>query len=77
MDKSAYQIFQQESPGIASAFNKLIEAVGKPSALDPKTKHLIYIAIKIVTGDQGAALAHVPLGRSLVPRGRNCGKPLC
>ena len=65
MYKSGYQIFQQESPEIAAAFNKLIEAIAKPSALDPKTKHLIYIAMKIVTGDQGAALAHVPLVKKL------------
>ena len=65
MDKSGYQIFQQESPEIAAAFNKLIEAIAKPSALDPKTKHLIYIAMKIVTGDQGAALAHVPMVKKL------------
>jgi alkylhydroperoxidase/carboxymuconolactone decarboxylase family protein YurZ len=65
MDKSGYQIFQQESPEIAEAFNKLVEAIAKPSTLDPKTKHLIYIAMKIVTGDQGAALAHVPLVKKL------------
>ena len=65
LDKSGYQIFQEESPEIAAAFNKLIEAVAKPSALDPKTKHLLYIAMKIVTGDQGAALAHVPLAKKL------------
>jgi alkylhydroperoxidase/carboxymuconolactone decarboxylase family protein YurZ len=65
MDKSGYQIFQQESPEIAAAFNKLIETIAKPSALDPKTKHLIYIAMKIVTGDQGAALANVPLVKKL------------
>jgi alkylhydroperoxidase/carboxymuconolactone decarboxylase family protein YurZ len=65
LDKSGYQIFQEESPEIAAAFNKLIEAVAKPSALDPKTKHLLYIAMKIVTGDQGAALAHVPFAKKL------------
>jgi alkylhydroperoxidase/carboxymuconolactone decarboxylase family protein YurZ len=65
LDKSGYQIFQEESPEIAASFNKLIEAVAKPSALDPKTKHLLYIAMKIVTGDQGAALAHVPFAKRL------------
>jgi alkylhydroperoxidase/carboxymuconolactone decarboxylase family protein YurZ len=63
MDKSGYQIFQEESPEIAAAFNKLIEAVAKPSALDVKTKHLLYIAMKIVTGDNGAALAHVSFAK--------------
>lgn len=52
-------VFQSDSPEIAGAFNKLIEAIAKPSALDGKTKQLLYIAMKIVTDDLGAALAHV------------------
>jgi AhpD family alkylhydroperoxidase len=59
MSKSGYMTFQSESPEIAGAFNKLIETIAKPSALDGKTKQLLYIAIKIVTDDVGAALAHV------------------
>lgn len=59
MSKSGYMTFQTESPEIAGAFNKLIEAIAKPSALDGKTKQLLYIAMKIVTDDVGAALAHV------------------
>jgi AhpD family alkylhydroperoxidase len=59
MSKSGYMTFQTESPEIAGAFNKLIETIAKPSALDGKTKQLLYIAMKIVTDDVGAALAHV------------------
>lgn len=59
MSKSGYMTFQSESPEIAGAFNKLIETIAKPSALDGKTKQLLYIAMKIVTDDVGAALAHV------------------
>jgi alkylhydroperoxidase/carboxymuconolactone decarboxylase family protein YurZ len=59
MSKSGYMVFQSESPEVAGAFNKLIEAIAKPSALDGKTKQLLYIAMKIVTDDIGAALAHV------------------
>jgi alkylhydroperoxidase/carboxymuconolactone decarboxylase family protein YurZ len=65
MSKSGYQLFQEESPEIAAAFKKLTEALAKPSALDAKTKNLLYIAMKIVTGDLGAALAHVPLAKKL------------
>ena len=65
MDKSGYQIFQEESPEVAATFNKLIEELAKPSAIDAKTKHLIYIAMKIVTGDEGAALVHVPFAKKL------------
>jgi alkylhydroperoxidase/carboxymuconolactone decarboxylase family protein YurZ len=59
MSKSGYMVFQTESPEVAGAFNKLIETIAKPSALDGKTKQLLYIAMKIVTDDIGAALAHV------------------
>jgi alkylhydroperoxidase/carboxymuconolactone decarboxylase family protein YurZ len=65
MVKSGYQIFQEESPEIASAFNKLIETIAKPSALDGKTKNLLYIAMKIVTDDVGAALVHVSFAKKL------------
>jgi alkylhydroperoxidase/carboxymuconolactone decarboxylase family protein YurZ len=44
MSKSGYMVFQQESPEVAGAFNKLIEAIAKPSALDGQTKQLMYIA---------------------------------
>ncbi len=65
MQKTGYQIFQEESPEIAQAFNKLIETIAKPSVIDPKTKNLLYIAMKIVTNDQGAALAHVSFAKKL------------
>jgi AhpD family alkylhydroperoxidase len=65
MSKSGYMTFQQESPEIAGAFNKLIEAIAKPSALDGKTKQLLYIAMKIVTDDVGAALAHVSFAKKM------------
>ena len=63
MSKSGYMIFQQESPDVASAFNMLIETIAKPSALDTKTKQLLYIAMKIVTDDVGAALMHVSFAK--------------
>jgi alkylhydroperoxidase/carboxymuconolactone decarboxylase family protein YurZ len=65
MTKSGYEIFQTESPKIAGAFNRLIEELAAPSALDPKTKHLLYIGMKIVTGDHGAAFVHVPMAKKL------------
>ena len=65
MDKSGYQIFQEESPDVAAAFNNLIATLAKPSALDAKTKNLLYIAMKIVANDESAALAHVPFAKKL------------
>jgi alkylhydroperoxidase/carboxymuconolactone decarboxylase family protein YurZ len=65
MVKSRYQIFQEESPEVAAAFNKLIETIARPSALDGKTKQLLYIAMKIVTDDLGAAMVHVPFAKKM------------
>jgi alkylhydroperoxidase/carboxymuconolactone decarboxylase family protein YurZ len=65
MDKSGYQIFQEQSPEVAAAFNNLVATLAKPSALDAKTKNLLYIAMKIVTSDEGAALAHVTIAKKL------------
>jgi alkylhydroperoxidase/carboxymuconolactone decarboxylase family protein YurZ len=65
MAKSGYQLFQEESPQVAEAFNKFIESIAKPSALDAKTKQLLYIAMKIVTDDLGAAFVHVPFAKKL------------
>ncbi len=65
MSKSGFQAFQQESPEVAAAFNSLIEKLAKPSALDTKTKQLLYIAMNVVTGNQGAVLAHVPMAKNL------------
>ncbi len=65
MVKSGYQIFQEESPEVAAAFNKFIETIAKPSALDGKTKQLLYIAMKIVTDDVGAAVMHVSFAKKM------------
>jgi AhpD family alkylhydroperoxidase len=65
MARSGFEIFQSESPEVAAAFNALIESLAKPSALDPKTKHLVYIAMKVATGDPSAVVAHVPMAKKL------------
>jgi len=39
------ELFAQEAPEVAAAFNNLIMAVVKRPALDAKTKQLIYIAM--------------------------------
>ncbi len=65
MAKNGYELFQSESPKVAAAFNGLVEQLAAPSALDPKTKHLLYIGMKIVTGDQESAIYHVPIAKKL------------
>lgn len=68
MAKSGYQIFQDEAPTVAAAFNGLVPALIASSSLDGKTANLIYVAMKAATDDPGAVLAHVPMVKS---RGAN------
>ena len=54
-------VFKREAPEVAEAFNGLIMALVASKGLDPKTKQLIYIAMKASTGDEMAVKAHVPM----------------
>lgn len=54
-------IFQREAPEVAAAFNGLIMSLVASKGLDPKTKQLIYIAMKASMGDEKAVNAHVPM----------------
>lgn len=58
-------IFQKEAPEVAGAFDNLIHSLIKQPGLDPKTKHLIYIAIKASQGDETAVKFHVPMAKKL------------
>ena len=59
------EIFKREAPEVAEAFNGLIMALVASKGLDPKTKQLIYIAMKASTGDEMAVKAHVPMAIQL------------
>lgn len=59
------EVFQSESPEIASAFNGLIEALKNSNGLDAKTKQLVYIGIKSALGDTTAIYYHVPMAKKL------------
>lgn len=63
MAKNGYLVFQEEAPEIAHAFNDFIQVLAGSKGLDGKTKHLIYIAMKAVTGDPSAVFAHVPMAK--------------
>jgi AhpD family alkylhydroperoxidase len=65
MDKNPMELFQQEAPEVAAAFNNLIMAVAGSGGLDGKTKQLIYIAMKASTGDDRAVRAHIPMARQM------------
>lgn len=65
MELSPMELFQKEAPEVASAFNGLIQALIASKGLDPKTKHLIYIAMKTALGDDRAVMAHLPMAKAL------------
>jgi len=59
------EIFKQEVPEVAGAFDALIQAIVASKGLDGKTKQLIYIALKASEGDRTALSFHVPMAKQL------------
>lgn len=59
------QVFQQEAPEVAKAFDGLIEALKSTTGLDAKTKQLVYIGIKAAMGDSMAVYYHVIMAKKL------------
>ena len=62
---NAMDVFQQEAPEVAKAFDGLIQSLVSTKGLDNKTKQLIYIALKAASGDETALQFHVPMAKSL------------
>lgn len=59
------EVFQNEAPEVAAAFNGLIQSLVASKGLDEKTKQLIYIAMKAAQGDDMALKFHVPMAKKL------------
>ncbi|HEX3000883.1 MAG TPA: carboxymuconolactone decarboxylase family protein [Methanoregula sp.] len=64
MQANPMEVFRNEAPEVAEAFNGLINALVASKGLDPKTKQLIYIAMKSAMGDTMAVAAHVPMANA-------------
>jgi alkylhydroperoxidase/carboxymuconolactone decarboxylase family protein YurZ len=64
MTSNPMEVFQKEAPEVAAAFNGLIMSIVASKGIDPKTKQLIYIAIKASMGDIMAVRAHVPMAKA-------------
>jgi len=64
MQANPMEVFRNEAPEVAKAFNGLINALVASKGLDQKTKQLIYIAMKASVGDQMAVRAHVPMAKA-------------
>ncbi|MDD1725033.1 MAG: carboxymuconolactone decarboxylase family protein [Methanospirillum sp.] len=68
MTPTPLELFKQEAPDVASAFDGLIQALVASKGLDEKTKQLIYIAMKTAMGDEMAIKAHLPMAKALGAR---------
>lgn len=64
MQANPMEVFRQEAPEVAEAFNGLIDSLVATKGLDQRTKQLIYIAMKASMGDQMAVRAHVPMAKA-------------
>jgi alkylhydroperoxidase/carboxymuconolactone decarboxylase family protein YurZ len=64
MTSNPMEVFQKEAPEVAAAFNGLIMSIVASKGIDPKTKQLIYIAMKASMGDIMAVRAHVPMAKA-------------
>ena len=62
--KNPLEIFQKECPELQQAYASVINTLIKSKVLDTKTKQLIYIAMKVVTGDKNAVKYHVPMAKA-------------
>jgi len=65
MNNNAMELFMQEAPEVAKAFDGLIQSLVASKGLDQKTKQLIYIAMKTAAGDETAVKFHAPMARQL------------
>jgi alkylhydroperoxidase/carboxymuconolactone decarboxylase family protein YurZ len=63
MHENPMELFQREAPEVAKAFDELIMSIVASKGLDPKTKQLVYIAMKAAMGDAQAVKAHLPMAK--------------
>lgn len=62
---NSMEVFREEAPAVATAFDQLIQSLVATKGLDEKTKQLIYIAMKAAQGDETAVKFHVPMAKKL------------
>jgi len=62
--KNPLEVFKKEAPEIQEAYAHVINALIASKGLDPKTKQLVYIAMKVVADDKNAIKYHVPMAKA-------------
>jgi alkylhydroperoxidase/carboxymuconolactone decarboxylase family protein YurZ len=65
INSNPMNVFQKEAPGVAKAFDGLIQSLVASRGLDEKTKQLIYISLKASEGDETAIRFHVSMAKKL------------
>lgn len=65
MSANPMELFKNEAPEAAAAFDGLIEAIcSRKDGMDDKTRQLAYLAMKASQGDMAAVYAHVPMAKA-------------
>ncbi|MCL1835640.1 MAG: carboxymuconolactone decarboxylase family protein [Oscillospiraceae bacterium] len=57
-EKSFFEVWNEEAPGLSKAFFELAGAIEKEGGLDAKTFQLVYLAIKAAKGEVSSVAAH-------------------
>lgn len=69
-ERNPMDIFKQEAPDVAKAFDSLIDSLIHAKGLDAKTKQLIYIGMKAAEAQVEALKFHVPMAKKAVSKKR-------
>jgi len=65
MNANPMQVFKDEAPEAAAAFDGLIQGLcARSDGMDGKTRQLAYLAMKASQGDMAAVYAHVPMAKA-------------
>jgi len=65
MKANPMQVFKEEAPEAAEAFDGLIKALcARGDGIDGKTRQLLYLAMKASQGDAAAVYAHAPMAKT-------------
>ena len=64
-EKSFFEVWNEEAPGVSKAFFDLAGALENEGGLDAKTFQLAYIAIKAANGEVGSVTAHAGFAKKV------------
>lgn len=65
LNSNPLEIFNNEAPEVAKAFDQLIDSLKNTTGLDGKTKQLVYIGIKATHSDVTAIYYHVAMAKQM------------